>query len=348
MIKKLLLTICLLAPLQVFATPLEIDYMEYSSDANAQAAYVTNGGASDAVDQECTGENTYYVIGQKSAVVYEEGQSFQLSGALTVSAVELRQYGTLGSPTGQIHIRIETSNGGTPAYPSGNLADANASVSIDAPGDSTNFKATFATPFALSAATTYFILVYADAQSNNNAWYLSGITTGGYGSGNRSYKYNGTWYNSATQDMYFKIYTQTAGVLTSYSESTIKTQGSYALKAVATTGALNKTLTKTFASPLDLSGINTLKLDMRSTRTGANLKFGLHDTGGTTTELTPTISSADTFETKTFDLSGVSDANKNVIDTLTITIANADSATTWYVDNFVEKDYSGWVMIGGD
>jgi hypothetical protein len=53
-----------------------------------------------------------------------------------------------------------------------------------------------------------------------------------------------------------------------------------------------------------------------------------------TTELTPTINSADTYETKTWDISGVADADKNAIDKLIFTQANADSATTWYVDNF--------------
>jgi len=124
------------------------------------------------------------------------------------------------------------------------------------------------------------------------------------------------------------------GGLQSYSESTIKTQGSYALKVVAAqTDSLNKTLTHTFATPIDLTGVNTLKLDMRSTRTGANVKVGLHDTGGTTTELTPTISSADTYETKTWDISGVADADKNAIDTFVITPTNADEANIFYVDN---------------
>jgi hypothetical protein len=123
-------------------------------------------------------------------------------------------------------------------------------------------------------------------------------------------------------------------VLQSYSEATIKTQGSYALKAVATTGALNKTLTKTFATNKDLTGINNLKIDMRSTRTGANVKLGLHDTGGTTTELTPTINTAGEFETKTWDISAVADADKNAIDKFIITPTNADAANTVYFDNF--------------
>ncbi len=65
--------------------------------------------------------------------------------------------------------------------------------------------------------------------------------------------------------------------LQSYSESTIKTQGSYSLKAIASTSALNKTLTRTISSPIDLSGQTKWKFDIRSNRTGSNVKVGLHN-----------------------------------------------------------------------
>jgi len=63
--------------------------------------------------------------------------------------------------------------------------------------------------------------------------------------------------------------------LQSYSESTIKTEGSYALKLEATTDALNETVTKTLTGGdiLDLTGKNTIKLDARSTGTGSNLEM---------------------------------------------------------------------------
>lgn len=123
--------------------------------------------------------------------------------------------------------------------------------------------------------------------------------------------------------------------VTPTSEATVKTQGSYALKGVAdiTTG-LNKTVTKTFASPLNLSGVKNMKFDIRASRTGANIKLGLHDSGGTTSEITPTILTADTWQTVTWNLMSISDTNKDVIDTLIITVINADSANTFYLDNF--------------
>ncbi len=82
-----------------------------------------------------------------------------------------------------------------------------------------------------------------------------------------------------------------------YSESTIKTQGSYALKCVAAqTTSLNKTLTRTITSPIDLTGVNTIGFDIRASRTGSNITLGLHDSGGAWTSLTPNITAADTFQ----------------------------------------------------
>lgn len=126
--------------------------------------------------------------------------------------------------------------------------------------------------------------------------------------------------------------------LSDYSESTIKTQGSYSLKGVATTDALNKTLTRTISSPVDLSGVDTLCFDIYSSRTGSNIKIGIHDSGGTTTEITHSITDADTWETVVWDISAVADANKDAIDSIIVTITNADSANTFYIDNFMSAE----------
>ena len=123
--------------------------------------------------------------------------------------------------------------------------------------------------------------------------------------------------------------------LDSLSESTIKTEGSYALKLVATTGALNQTVTKTLTGGdiLDLTGKNTIKFDARSTATGGNLELNIHDSGGTTSTHTITIASADTYQAEVWDISGVADADKDAIDQLQMKVLNAGSARDFYVDN---------------
>jgi hypothetical protein len=117
--------------------------------------------------------------------------------------------------------------------------------------------------------------------------------------------------------------------------TTVKSEGSYALKGVArTTTSLNKTLTRTIASPYDFDNTTTaITFDIRASRTGSNIKVGLHDSGGTTTEITPNITVADTFQEVTIDLSGVSGADKDAIDQIIITIINADEENTFFIDN---------------
>jgi hypothetical protein len=109
--------------------------------------------------------------------------------------------------------------------------------------------------------------------------------------------------------------------------------------AVAT-DSLNDTLTRTVSPTINLSGINTIKFDIYSSRIGANVKIGIHDSGGTTTEKTYTVLQINTWETVTWDISGVSNSNKDAIDQIIITIVNADADNTFYIDNFY-MDISG-------
>jgi len=128
-----------------------------------------------------------------------------------------------------------------------------------------------------------------------------------------------------------------AETLQSYSEGTIKQQGSYSLKGIANiTDSLNKTLTKTLTggSKKDLSGIEDLVVYVRATRTGENLQLQFHDSGGTTSTFNITINSANTWEQKTLDISGISNANKNDIDKIIIKILNSDAENTFYIDDF--------------
>jgi hypothetical protein len=93
----------------------------------------------------------------------------------------------------------------------------------------------------------------------------------------------------------------------------------------AITNSSGKTLTRTLVSPLNLSGVNTLKFDIYAERTGSNIKVAIQDTGGTLTEITPNITTMNTWQTVTWDISGVADANKDSIYKIITTILNADA-----------------------
>jgi hypothetical protein len=142
--------------------------------------------------------------------------------------------------------------------------------------------------------------------------------------------------------------------LNSRSEATIKTQGSYSLLGTALiTDSLNKTLTKTLSPTKNLTGVAQILFSIRSTRTGSNIKIGIHDSGGTTTEITPNITSANAFQSIVWDISAVSNANKDAIDSIIITIVNADAANTFYIDNiryissYYQKDAANLIAISG-
>lgn len=100
--------------------------------------------------------------------------------------------------------------------------------------------------------------------------------------------------------------------------------------------------TETSDFRIDLSGLNTIKYDIYSaSRTGSNIKVGIHDSGGTTTETTPNITSTGVWQKVEVDISGVSDANKDAIDSIIVTIVNADSSNTFYLDNMYAETISG-------
>lgn len=61
---------------------------------------------------------------------------------------------------------------------------------------------------------------------------------------------------------------------------------------------------------------------------------GLVYSSEATTEITPNITQANTWQTVVWDLSAVADADKNNIDQFIITVVNADAENTFYVDNF--------------
>ena len=127
-----------------------------------------------------------------------------------------------------------------------------------------------------------------------------------------------------------------------FSEDTIKEQGSYSLKVIAkATDSLNDTLTKTFDSPLDLSGQDKILIDIRASRTGTNIQVQIYDSGGTTSTHNIEIDSADTFQEEEWNISGIDSANLDSIETIAFKIINADADNLIYIDN-IYAGTSGW------
>jgi len=176
-----------------------------------------------------------------------------------------------------------------------------------------------------SNVTTSDLYASMLAYGNTNTVEVDWILQRHYVDGEPSW---GTWGNE-----------QIFGAPVVYSEPSIIKSGAYALKGIAAqTISLNKTLTRTLVTPIDLTGKTHFMGYIRSSRTGSNIKLGIHDSGGTTTEITPNITSADTWTLFDLDISGVSDVNKDAIDQIIITVVNADADNTFYLDNLFAVD----------
>jgi hypothetical protein len=306
----------------------EFDYMEYASHALAQMAYVSDDtGNSEYITQSSDGSATTG-LGDVSGAEWRIAQTFTLTETMLITGVSFSFGANNGAPAGNVTARIETLDGS--GDPSGSLADANLTKAISpTPSDWNDF--TFTTP-AVLAAGSYAIKLNCDNQTTDNYWTINRVTPSAYSGGLLDYYNGSSWNKLSGYDNTFKIYT---AALQCFSESTIKNQGNYSLKVLAMeTDSLNDTLTRTIGSPIDLSGRDEIKFDIYASRTGANIKIGIHDSGGTTSEKTYTVIASNTWETVTWDISAVADADKDAIDSIIITILNADADNTFYIDNF--------------
>lgn len=312
-----------------------MDYMEYATDVLAQADYITN--AVGVINQQQTDYSTgASSLGDQAGVEQRQAQSFKLpiGGNLTIDKVDFYFSANNGSPSGQVTLKIETDSAG---QPSGTLVNANATKAITVTASDWN-TFTFPASFDLVANTLYWIRLYCDNQTTDVRWTIGYKDGDPYPDGYPGRYLDGVWQDlsGGNYDRAFKVYTKS---LQCYSESSIKTQGSYSLKGIATTSANGKTLTRTIGSPIDLTGIGSVSFSLYSSRTGSNIKIGIHDSGGTTTEITPNITSANAWQTISWNLSGVSDANKNAIDSIIVTIVDATSANTFYIDYFFASPF---------
>ncbi len=361
---------------------IEFDYMEYSSDANAQSAYVTNGAGgidsltklllhldNNVTDSEITpktvtnnnvtfdttaGKFSYYGIfnGTNANLTLEDSADFYFgTNAFTIDF----WYKPNGILDG-LPFCYHQSTGYTDAWIL-RLSDTTDISFTRWAGGTFNISGTH----GMSDGNWYHIALIRGWGGDADSWAItingSSVATGsnavempdasglfqiGSDIGN-----NGKYIKGNIDE--FRItkgaarwtsnFTPSASAysldsLQCHSEGTIKVQGSYSLKGISTTGALNKTLTRTIVSPIDLSKKSFLNFYIRASRTGSNIKIGIHDSGGTTTEITPNILSVDTFQIVSWNITSVTDANKDVIDSIIITIINADAENIFYIDNF--------------
>jgi len=347
--KKLILTLLLISWASLGFCATELDYMEYSSDAAAQAAYVSSE-ASDI--KESYTEANYSADGSidgfhptaSSTERSARGQAF--TAGSTFHAIQVKFYAKkIGSPTGNAFVRLYATTGtvGTDAKPTGAALASSAAFDVSTLTTSyALYTFTLTVPYNLSNGADYAVVFENPASGTidgSNIVVLGFDNTSPSHGGNQVFFHTSAWQANNSADAIFYIY---GVVLNAFSEATIKQQGSYSLKGIArATASLNDTLTRTVSPVVDLTGITSIKFDIYSSRTGSNIKIGIHDSGGTTTEITPNITSAGAWQTVTWDISAVSDANKDAIDSIIITNVNADADNIFYVDNMYGESAAG-------
>ena len=297
----------------------EVDYFEYATDGAAQAAYVSSDADSGYSDDLIPAMTSYTA---PSGVV--SASSTHVSGELAWHAMDDTDGSTFwlsdaGGPwwlkyqftSGKVIVKYTVRSSTTSNY-------YPVAFKLQGSTDDSNWD-------DLDAQTTQFF------NDNEKKTYTFSNTT--------SYTYYRLLISVSAQGPYLTIgELELMGLLTPnlqcYSEDTIKQQGSYSLKCIAVqTDSLNDTLTRTVSPTVDLTGKETWIFYIYASRTGSNIKVGIHDSGGTTTESTPNVTSANTWQKVEVDISAVSDANKDAIDSIIITPVNADAANTFYLDN---------------
>lgn len=293
---------------------IELDYMEYANDAAARAAYVKIGNEYGGSIQDLgSGFSSGYTG-------INEHTSYRIGEAGTVT--EFKYYTT----TADVNIKAKVFR----------INGAN----YDFVGESETFST------IAGGATRVLTTQIPNVQSGDMiGWYINGLLSfsfsGSSGSGCNYIQADvtgttaiNTWTIDANSELAVSCIVTN---LQCYSENTIKEQGDYSLKGIALiTNSLNDTLTRTVAPTIDLTDRTQIKFDIRASRTGSQIKIGIHDSGGTTTEHTANVAQANVWQNETWDISGVSNANKDDIDSIIITIVNADVANTFYVDNMYE------------
>lgn len=304
-----------------------VDDLEYATDIDAQNAFAS----SDTTTLQSYSENAEKVIGTNSLRL--DSVSGSLGKTVTKRYFQditsrsasntLYQYGnhysrsyTSGSSwfdnpmnvyigdAFHIHIRgaIGAAGGQNPSYAQLQYVDQ---------------SGTRTTLFSVTGGNNYYISTYYDGYLTKKGSTLT--FTGKIRTVNA---YVTTWYEPNVD------YTN------SWTVSTQRGRLFYHLYAYGNGAANYNLITEgVYGSAPDLSHVSKLRLNVRSSRQGTNLRIGMKDLGGTTFSRDITIDNANVWEEKVYDISGIVASERDAIDEISFTVLNDDVDTTYYVDN---------------
>ena len=309
-----------------FTADVELDYMEYDSDDSAQAAYVS----SDIYSSDITPNMTSGTAPSPNVVTFSSSYGPGNPSYLGYKAFD----GDVGT-----YWNMDSSSG----------TSAGQWIKFDFGSGNTHMVIKCRIYNQVNHGLNAFKIqgsnndsdwtdIYSDNCVNAQGWNEFTFTnTTAY----RYYKLLCVSGYNATNLAIFEVEYMTVGALQCYS-STTNTQGTYALECIAVKDdSLADTIYHAFSPVIDLTGKTQIKLDTRATITGQNYSVKIHDSGGTTTTHAVTIADTSAYQTDTWDISGVSNANKDAIDQILIEIDTADTPNTFYLDNIYAPEVEG-------
>jgi alpha-tubulin suppressor-like RCC1 family protein len=180
--------------------------------------------------------------------------------------------------------------------------------------------------------------LYGGGDAGISAWNYDGQGGGGGGGSSidgTAQGGNGGWGSVFVKYMRSSIL-QSPVVFDVYTDQTIQYSGMYSLKIVAARDvSVGETITKTISTPINLTDINYVMFKVRSDRTGANLNIQFRDSGLSTFDVTPNITTINTWQTVTIDISSIANADKDAIDRIILSVVDDTNDGVYHIDSIV-------------
>jgi hypothetical protein len=163
--------------------------------------------------EDGTTTDTTYRVGDTSGTELKVGQCFKVATATNIKEIKLFLKATASAPSGDITVRIETEN---TSKPSGTLVNSDATGTIANFTGTTNAwkTCTLTTAVPLAAATNYWIVVSAAAQSNDVGWDVAANTANPYADGDVATYTPTTWTVQTGKDAIFAVNSTSTSVNT--------------------------------------------------------------------------------------------------------------------------------------
>ena len=164
-------------------------------------------------ESQTTDDNNYILRRATGNTNLRLAQGFQTSnaGLLEFVDVRLEKTGTPAGGTPMYYFTIQANSGGVPSDTALATSDKYDATRLATAGTAEWVRIPFRTPYSVSAATQYHLVMHADytASDTNNVKWRADVTAAAYANGSAAWSTSATtggWTSVAADDFCFKIY----------------------------------------------------------------------------------------------------------------------------------------------